>query len=72
MDQQADADNDWYRSTLAELLALLEDRQVEPVVAARVPLAQVRRSHQLLEEGGHPGKFVLVTDAYTTRAPDDP
>lgn len=69
MDKHAGAHNDWYRTTLAGLLALLADQKIRPLVAERVPLAQARRSHQLLDEGGHPGKFVLVTDAYGTCGP---
>lgn len=60
----AEADNDWYRATLGELLALLADRRITPIIAERLPLAEARRSHQLLEQGGHPGKFVLVTDSH--------
>lgn len=64
MDKQAERDNAWYRSTLGELLDLLAQRRLAPLVAARIPLAEARRAHELLEEGGHPGKFVLVTEAY--------
>lgn len=64
MDNFAASDNAWYRSTLGELLELLARGQLSPLVAERVPLAEAQRSHELLEEGGHPGKFVLVTESY--------
>jgi NADPH:quinone reductase-like Zn-dependent oxidoreductase len=54
----------WYRSTLAELLDLLAAGQIQPVVAARIPLAEAARAHELLERGGYAGKVVLVTSAY--------
>jgi len=57
-------ENAWYRSTLAELLDLLAAGQIEPVVAARIPLAEAARAHELLERGGYAGKVVLVTTAY--------
>ncbi|MEJ2209436.1 MAG: medium chain dehydrogenase/reductase family protein [Anaerolineae bacterium] len=53
-------DNAWYRQTLAELLDLLAAGKLEPVVAARIPLADAARAHELLERGGYAGKVVLV------------
>jgi NADPH2:quinone reductase len=52
----------WYRRTLAELLRLLAEGQLSPVVAARIPLVEAARAHASLERGGHVGKLVLVTD----------
>jgi NADPH2:quinone reductase len=57
----AKAHHDWYRETLAELLDSLAAGRVKPVVAARIPLAEASRAHELLERGGHAGKVVLVT-----------
>ncbi len=54
--------DEWYRRTLGELLERLAARDIEPLVAARVPLAQASEAHALLERGGHAGKVVLVTD----------
>jgi NADPH:quinone reductase-like Zn-dependent oxidoreductase len=56
-------DNAWYRSTLTELLDLLAAGKINPVVAARIPLAEAARAHELLERGGYAGKVVLVTNA---------
>jgi NADPH:quinone reductase-like Zn-dependent oxidoreductase len=57
-------DNAWYQETLTELLGLLAAGQIKPVVAARFPLAEAARAHELLERGGYAGKVVLVTSAY--------
>jgi len=54
-------DNAWYRQTLAELLNLLAEGKIDPVVAARIPLAEAAQAHELLEQGGYAGKVVLVT-----------
>jgi len=55
-------ENDWYRNTLAELLDLLATGQINPLVAARIPLTEAARAHELLERGGYAGKVVLVTN----------
>jgi len=52
--------SDWYRATLAELLDLLAEGRMKPVVAERIPLAEAARAHELLERGGYAGKVVLV------------
>jgi NADPH:quinone reductase-like Zn-dependent oxidoreductase len=59
----------WYRETLAELLAALAAGRLRPLIAARVPLLEAARAHELLERGGHAGKIVLVTDAADHPAP---
>jgi NADPH:quinone reductase-like Zn-dependent oxidoreductase len=58
----APAHIDWYRETLAELLALLAAGKIQPVVADRIPLAEASRAHELLERGGYAGKVVLVAN----------
>lgn len=55
-------DNAWYRQTLAELLDLLAAGKINPLVTARIPLAEAARAHELLERGGYAGKVVLVTN----------
>lgn len=57
-------DNAGYRETLAKLIGLLAAGSLKPVVAARIPLVEAARAHELLEHGGHTGKVVLVTDDY--------
>jgi NADPH:quinone reductase-like Zn-dependent oxidoreductase len=59
-----DKDSVWFNATLAELLGLLAAGEIRPVVAARIPLVEAARAHELLERGGYAGKVVLVTDAY--------
>ncbi|MGH8447558.1 MAG: medium chain dehydrogenase/reductase family protein [Solimonas sp.] len=54
------SDNAWYRRTLAELLSLLADGHLRPIVGARVPLREAARAHRLMEAGGVSGKVVLV------------
>ncbi len=34
--------------------------RIRYLVARRIPLSEASRAHQLLEQGGHAGKFVLV------------
>ncbi|MEM1430374.1 MAG: zinc-binding dehydrogenase [Pseudomonadota bacterium] len=51
---------DWYRETLAQLLAMAADGRLAPVVAARVPLRDAARAHTMLERGGRAGKVVLM------------
>jgi NADPH:quinone reductase len=48
------------RADLAALLALLAAGKLEPVVAARLPLSEARRGHDLVEHAGVAGKVVLV------------
>ena len=56
-------DNLWYRNTLSQLLTMLANGEIHPLVGARVPLLEVRRAHQLVEHGSVSGKVVLLTGA---------
>jgi NADPH:quinone reductase-like Zn-dependent oxidoreductase len=56
-------DNAWYRKTLTELLDLLAEGKIKPVVTERIPLAEAARAHELLERGRYAGKVVLITGA---------
>lgn len=49
-----------FRADLMALLDLLARRDIEPVVAERIPLAEVARAHELLGEAKVSGKIVLV------------
>lgn len=51
---------DWFRADLALLLGLLAQQQIQPVIAARLPLEQAAQAHTLLEQGKVQGKIVLV------------
>jgi NADPH2:quinone reductase len=52
----------WFRQDLVVLFDLLRRRQIEPLIARRFPLAEARRAHELLGQGGITGKIVLVRD----------
>jgi NADPH:quinone reductase len=56
-------DGAWYRQTLAELLDLLAQGKLKPLVAERFPLAEAARAHDLLEHGQYAGKVVLAASA---------
>ena len=56
----ADGDASWYRETLTELLDRLAAGELHPVVAAKIPLDEAARAHELLERGGSAGKVVLI------------
>ena len=56
-------DNAWYRATLSELIAMLAKGQIKPVISARVPFAEVKKAHRLVELGEVSGKVVLVSEA---------
>lgn len=51
-----------FRQDLIALFELLRQRAIAPLIAARLPLDQARRAHELLGEGGVMGKIVLVCD----------
>jgi NADPH2:quinone reductase len=51
-----------FRQDLIALLDLLQQRKIKPLVAQRFRLAEARRAHELLGEGGVTGKIVLVPD----------
>jgi len=51
---------EFFREDLSALLDLLARRQIRPLIAQRLPLAEARQAHELLGKGGVPGKIVLV------------
>jgi NADPH2:quinone reductase len=53
---------EWYRADLIVLFDLLRRGKIKPIIAARLPLAQVRQAHQLLAAGSTVGKIVLIND----------
>jgi NADPH:quinone reductase len=48
------------RDDWAELLAMHARGELAPVVGARVPLAEVRRAHEVIDGAKVPGKIVLT------------
>jgi NADPH2:quinone reductase len=55
----------WFRQDLTALLGLLQQQKIKPLVAQRFPLAEARRAHELLGNGGVTGKLVLVPGGST-------
>jgi NADPH2:quinone reductase len=53
-------DPEWFREDFHALLELLREDKIHPVVAERLPLAEARRAHELLEQSASVGKLVLV------------
>jgi NADPH:quinone reductase-like Zn-dependent oxidoreductase len=51
---------EWFREDFRALLELLRRGEIRPVVAERLPLAEARRAHELLETSAAKGKLVLV------------
>lgn len=53
---------DWFRVDEATLFTLLAEGQIKPIVAARLPLREAVRAHELLGSGAVVGKIVLVSE----------
>lgn len=51
---------EWFREDLTALLNLLVTGKLKPVIAARLPLEEVARAHQLVENAKVEGKIVLI------------
>jgi NADPH:quinone reductase-like Zn-dependent oxidoreductase len=51
---------DWFAEDFRVLLELLRAGKIHPVVAERLPLAEARHAHELLESTAAKGKLVLV------------
>ena len=51
---------DWFSEDLTKLFDLLVQGKIKPIIAARMPLTEVRRAHELIEEAGVQGKIVLI------------
>jgi NADPH:quinone reductase-like Zn-dependent oxidoreductase len=52
---------EWFREDLTILLELLRQGKLEPIIAARIPLEEAARAHELLGSGGVMGKIVLIS-----------
>jgi NADPH:quinone reductase len=51
-----------FRQDLVELLDLLQQRKIKPIIAQRFPLDEARHAHELLGKGGVIGKIVLIAN----------
>ena len=50
----------WFREDLEELLTLLSDGRIQPLVAARFPLREAAKAQEMLAAGSTVGKLVLT------------
>jgi NADPH:quinone reductase-like Zn-dependent oxidoreductase len=55
-----DAHPEWFREDLTKLFELLGRRQIQPVIAARLPLRDAPRGNEMLEKAQVSGKIVLL------------
>ncbi len=55
-----------FRQDLIELFDLLQHKKITPLIAQRLPLAEARRAHELLGQGGVTGKIVLLPGSPTS------
>jgi NADPH:quinone reductase-like Zn-dependent oxidoreductase len=55
-----DAHPDWFREDLSKLFGMLAAREIQPVIAARMPLREAARANELLEKTQVSGKIVLL------------
>ena len=53
-------DREWLREDFGTLIELLREGKIHPRVAERLPLAEARHAHELLESSASKGKLVLV------------
>ena len=51
---------DWFSEDLTKLFDLLAQNKIKPIIAARMPLAEARRAHELIEQAEVQGKIVLT------------
>lgn len=51
---------EWFREDLSQLLTMLQEKKISPVVAGRLPLRDASRAHEMLENASVSGKIVLM------------
>jgi NADPH:quinone reductase-like Zn-dependent oxidoreductase len=51
---------EWFREDLSVLFSFLVTSKIKPVIAERLPLEEVVRAHQLVENAKVAGKVVLI------------
>ena len=57
---------DWFVDDLIQLMHLLEQKKIKPVISKKMPLTDAMKAHQLLEARGVKGKIVLLVNEYET------
>ena len=58
--QLRDEKPEWFREDLSRLFQFLAARQIQPVIAERLPLREAARANELLEKSQVSGKLVLL------------
>lgn len=53
-------ESNWFLEDLTKLFDLLAQRKIKPVIAARMPLADAKHAHELIEQESVQGKIVLI------------
>jgi NADPH:quinone reductase-like Zn-dependent oxidoreductase len=51
---------DWFRADFKALLDLLSQRNIQPVIAARLPLREAAQGNEMIESAKFSGKIVLL------------
>lgn len=51
---------DWFREDLRVLFNLLGQKKIKPIIAARMPLTEAVKAHEILEKGSIMGKIVFI------------
>jgi NADPH:quinone reductase-like Zn-dependent oxidoreductase len=51
---------DWFLEDLTTLFGLLAEDKIKPIIAAKMPLTEARRAHELIENAQVQGKIVLT------------
>jgi NADPH2:quinone reductase len=51
---------EWFREDLGQLFRYLAARQIQPVIAARLPLREAQRANEMLEKSQVTGKIILL------------
>jgi NADPH:quinone reductase-like Zn-dependent oxidoreductase len=51
---------DWLREDLTQLLSLLTQRKIKPIISRKIPLVEATRAHELLNQSAISGKIVLL------------
>ncbi|MFN8414497.1 MAG: zinc-binding dehydrogenase [Anaerolineales bacterium] len=52
----------WFVDDLTQLMRLLEQQKIKPVISKKMPLTDAVKAHQLLEARGVKGKIVLLAN----------
>jgi NADPH:quinone reductase-like Zn-dependent oxidoreductase len=63
IDQLAKLHLDWVQQDLKRLFHLLAQKQIQPLIAAKIPLVEAAHAHALIESSAVCGKIVLVCNS---------